>query len=299
MAQNPPAAPGWELYRSFLAVVRAGSLSGAARALQATQPTVGRHVDALEAALGISLFTRSQNGLAPTPAALEMLPAAEAMSSAAEALARTASGASAGESGTVRITASEVIGGEVLPALLADFGRRHPRVVIELALTNRTEDLLRRDADIAVRMARPTQQALVARRLGKVRLGLYAHRRYLAARGLPQSIDDLRHHAVIGFDRIPFQPKGGIAGRPISREMFSFRCDNDLAQLAALRAGVGIGGCQHNIARREPDLQAVLAEKISFELEMWLVMHRDQRESRRVRLLFDHLAAALTAYAAG
>lgn len=296
--KRPVTEPGWELYRSFLAVIRAGSLSGAARALAATQPTVGRHVDALESALGVALFVRSQNGLAPTPAALEMLPAAEAMASAAEALARAASGTDAGEQGTVRITASEVVGGEVLPALLADFGRLHPRIAIELALTNRHENLLRRDADIAVRMARPSQQALVARRLGKVGIGLYAHRRYLNARGAPRAIDELERHAVIGFDRVPFLPPGGIGGRVPTREMFSFRCDSDLAQLAALRAGIGIGGCQHGLARRDPDLLPVLPEKISFALEMWLAMHRDLRASRRVRLLFDHLARGLAQYAA-
>src|SRR5271163_506215 len=158
--------PGWELFRSFLEVVRDGSLSAAARRLALTQPTVGRHIDALEAALGLSLFTRSPRGLTPTPAALALEPHVEAMAAAAAALGRAASGEAAADRGAVRVTASDVIGCEVLPPILAAFRARHPGVALELTLTNRTENLARRDADIAVRMVRPTQSGLVARRIG-------------------------------------------------------------------------------------------------------------------------------------
>ena len=141
--------PGWELYRSFLAVVRERSLSGAARALRLTQPTIGRHVDALEEALGVSLFTRSQAGLLATAGAVQLLPYAEAMASAASALQRAASGEADEERGVVRITASEMIGTEVLPAALAAFRELYPRIDVELVLSNRSQDLLRRDVDIA------------------------------------------------------------------------------------------------------------------------------------------------------
>ena len=137
-----------------------GSLSGAARRLGLTQPTVGRHIDALEAALGLTLFTRSPRGLAPTTAALALAPHVEAMAASAAALARTASGEAAADRGVVRVTASEIIGCEVLPPILAAFRAEHPGIAVELALTNRNEDLARRDADIAVRMVRPTQSAL-------------------------------------------------------------------------------------------------------------------------------------------
>src|SRR5258707_7601178 len=99
--------PGWELYRSFLAVVRERSLSGAARTLSLTQPTIGRHIDALEEALGVSLFMRSQAGLLATPGAAALVPYAEAMASAARAISRVASGEAEEERGAVRITASE------------------------------------------------------------------------------------------------------------------------------------------------------------------------------------------------
>ena len=293
-------ALSWDELRTFVEVARDGSLSGAARRLGLSQPTVGRHIDALEAALGSTLFTRSPRGLTPTPAALALAPHVEAMAAAAAALARTASGEAAADRGVVRVTASEVIGCEVLPPILAAFHVEHPGIAIELALTNRNEDLARRDADIAVRMVRPTQSGLVARRIGTARIGLYADRDYLARFGEPRSLADLRSHCVIGFDRDNRSFRGaGDFARGLTREDFGFRCDNDLAQLAALRAGFGIGGCQENIARRTPELVAVLPNAIEYALEVWLVMHENLKTTRRVRLLFDHLAAGLTDYVKG
>lgn len=286
--------PGWTLYRSFLEVARDGSLSAAARRLATTQPTIGRHIAALESDLKLSLFTRSQRGLHPTQAALDLLPHAEAMAAAADALSRAASGEAGADHGTVRVTASEVVGCEILPPILAAFRREHPGITLELALTNRNQDLLRRDADIAVRMTRPQQKALLARRIGDVTLGLYAHESYIAAFGAPRSIADLAKHCVIGFDQDDrsFRSVGPDAPA-FTREQFGFRSDNDLAQLAALRAGVGIGGCQTKIAARMPQLVRILPDSIAFKLEMWLAMHEDLRATRRVRLLFDYLGATL------
>jgi len=290
--------PGWDLYRSFLAVLHHGSLSAAARALDLTQPTLGRHIAELETALGQPLFVRSQAGLAPTRAALDLQPHAEAMAASAAALVRTASGARDEPEGTIRLTTSEIMGVEVLPPILTAFREAHPKIVIELVLSNPNQDLLRRDADIAVRMARPTQSALLARKLGMVPVGLFAHRRYLARHGTPQNLSDLANHAIIGFDA----DAGAIrslsqSGLSITREIFAFRSDSDHAQLAALRGGFGICGCQKRIAARERDLVAILPDAFRFDLEMWLVMHEDLRTSRRVRLLHDHLADALLAYA--
>ncbi len=291
--------PKWETYRSFLAVMTQGSLSAAARKLALTQPTIGRHIDALEADLGLPLFTRSQSGLIPTQGARELLTHAIAMASAADALVRAASGADAEERGTVRLTASVMIGGEVLPPILTAFREKHPSIAIELVLSDVAADLARRDADIAVRMVRPRQDALVAKKIGRIGLGLHAHRRYLAAHGAPQSLDDLAHHSVIGFDKetAVVQTLRKL-GMPLRREMFALRTDADLAQIAALRAGFGIGVCQYGIARRDPDLVAVLPGAFKFEIEMWLAMHRNLTGTRRMRLLFDHLSEGLGAYAA-
>jgi DNA-binding transcriptional LysR family regulator len=228
-----------------------------------------------------------------------LIPSAEAMAAAVEAAQRSASGEIDEEGGTVRITASEVMGGEVLPPILAKFHSRNPRISVELALSNRNEDLLRGDADIAVRMVRPTQGALVARRIGRIDIGLYGHRHYLKGRVIPRKLEDLRQHALIGYDRDQAYARLlERIGVPFTRDMFAFRSDSDLAQLAALRAGFGIGACQLGIARRKKDLVPLLHSELIIPMEVWLVMHRDLRSSRRIRLTFDLLAAELTNYAA-
>lgn len=297
MASNDP---GWELYRSFLVVMREGSLSAAARTLGMTQPSVGRHMRELEAVLGAALFARSPQGLTPTELARELVPHAQVMASAAAILQRTASAGREEISGTVRLTASEVIGAEVLPPILTVFRERHPGIVVELVLSNQTSDLLRRDADIAVRMVQPTQDALVARHVGRIELGLFAHRRYLDAHGQPSTLAELAGHALIGFDtEQPYIRRMRPGGLPYVRERFALRTDSDLAALAALRAGFGIGIAQVNLARRDPQLVRLLPDQLSLPLETWVAMHEDLRQSLRVRRLFDHLAEALQTYAGG
>jgi DNA-binding transcriptional LysR family regulator len=287
---------GWDLYRTFLAVVRAGSLSAAARRIGITQPTAGRHVRALEKSVGASLFTRSQRGLSVTEAARALVPHAEAMAAAADALSRASSGGTRGESGTVRLTAGEMMGCELLPPLLAEFSHRYPRIQLELTLSNRNLDLLRRDADIAVRMLRPTQKSLIARRVGVVPIGLFAHRRYIEAFGLPKGPEEISRHCLIGFDR-DMDVMNSASGPkvPFTREQFRFRCDSAAGQLAALRAGVGIGACFVTVGQRNPDLMRVFERTLNFHREVWLAIHRDARSTRRIKLLFDHLADRLTA----
>jgi DNA-binding transcriptional LysR family regulator len=290
--------PDWGHYRAFLAVLRHGTLSGAARELGLTQPTLGRQIAELERQLGTALFIRSQRGLVPTDAARDIAPHAETMAAAAGSMLRAASGGAGDAAGVVRITASDIIGAEVLPSLLARFRRAHPGVTIELVLSNRVDDLLSGEADIAVRMVRPSQQALVARQIGEIHLGLYAHRLYLAHSPAPQSLAALTsEHALIGFDQeTPFL-RDLLVRMPVSRSDFALRTDSDLAQLAAIRAGFGIGFIQHGIARRDPDLLPVLPE-VGFALQMWLVLHEDLRASRRLRLMMDHLAKGLGEYVA-
>jgi DNA-binding transcriptional LysR family regulator len=288
------ATPDWDLYRSFLAVMDAGSLSGAARQLNIAQPTVGRHVEALEAALGgAPLFTRSPGGLRPTETARALEPHARAMAVAADALIRTASGEADSVRGSVRVTASEVMGAEVLPAILTDFRETHPQVSIEMVLSNKPEDLLRRESDIAVRMVRPTQEALLARRVGSAWVGLFAHRRYVERHGAPDTLWDEGHNAI-GFDREPSDSRITRAlNIELTRDFFDFRSDSDLAQLAALRAGFGIGVAQIGIAARQPDLVRILPDAFAPELPVWIVMHEDLRTTPRCRAVFDALAEAL------
>jgi DNA-binding transcriptional LysR family regulator len=286
--------------RSFLAVLRLGSLSAAARSLGVTQPTVGRHIAQLQKSLGRRvLFTRSQTGLMPTAAAHELRPHAEDMAAAAAAFVRMASADLEETAGVVRLSAADVMGVEVLPPILAEFRQRHSDTVIELSLSNQLADLLRRDADIAVRMVRPKQKALLARRAGKVSLGFHAHRRYLERHGYPERLEDLTHHTLIGFDRIlPFSNLLDAVPLSVTRELFAFRCDNDLAQMAALRSGFGIGICQIGIARRDPDLLPLLDKQFKVDMEIWIVMHDDLKRVARMRSLFDHLAVNLAQFAA-
>jgi len=294
--------PGWELFRTFRGVMKDGSLSAAARSLGLAQPTVGRHVAALERSLGLVLFTRSQAGLMPTEAAHALLPYADGMAVTAAALQRMASNqgdrTGAGIKGTVRITASEVIGVEVLPPILARLHEQHPGLVIELVLTSRVQDLLRREADIAVRMTAPKHEALVARRIGHIEVGLHAHPDYLARHGTPRTEAELRTHALIAFDEeTPFIRSVGKALGGPRRDAFALRTDSDLAQLAAIRAGYGIGFCQVGLARRDPLLVRVLRKRFSLPLDTWLAMHEDLRDSPRCKLVFQALADGLSAYA--
>src|SRR5215467_14302786 len=284
----------WELCRSFLAVLREGNLSRAAGALQLTQPTLGRHIDELEKALGVSLFTRSPQGLKPTAEALQLKPHAQAMAASAEALVRAASGGSEEARGTVRVTVPELVGTEVMPPILTSFRAKHPAIAIELVLTNATENLLERESDVAVRLVPPAQGALLARKLGQVRFGFYAHRDYIARYGMPRSLAELRNHALIGFDKEPVNIRVlRNTPSPVSREAFALRCDSPVAQVAMGRAGFGIGRNADFIVRQDPNLVPVLAEDYGMQTEMWVVMHEGQRGVRRARLVFDHLAVSL------
>lgn len=290
---------GWELYRSYLSVLKEGSLSGAARAMGIAQPTVGRHIAALEKSLGVVLFTRSQLGLLPTESARALEPFAQAMSSSAAALLRAAEGQGDGIQGTVRVTASEVMGVEVLPPILAQLQATYPDLKIELVLSNRVQDLLKREADIAIRMTQPKQEQLIARHIGAVKLGLYAHKKYLRKRGTPQALADLAQHALIGFDEETPFVRAARKGFPLwSRDNFAMRTDNDLAQLAMIRAGGGIGICQAALAARDPQLVHLLPDILPMSLETWLTMHEDLRNNPRCKVTFDALLQGLQNYMA-
>ncbi|WP_322102254.1 LysR family transcriptional regulator [Paraburkholderia sp. J41] len=290
---------GWELYRTFLAVLQEGSLSGAARGLGITQPTAGRHIEALERALKVTLFTRSQTGLQPTDVAIALRSHAETMQSTAESLERAARdhGEGAQAQGVVRVAASEVVGVEVLPPIIAALRERHPRLVIELVLSNRVQDLLKREADVAVRMVRPAQRQLVARRIGNIELGLHAHRDYLAAHGTPRNLTALWEHAIIGYDRpTAFVREASKAFPGYTRAALSLRTDTDLAQLALIRAGAGIGVCQVELARRNDKLVRLLPKLVALQLETWVTMHENLRNSAGCRATFDALVDGLLQY---
>jgi DNA-binding transcriptional LysR family regulator len=287
--------PSWDLYGAFLAVMQTGSLSGASRALGLTQPTVRRQIEALEDSLGAALFTRAQNGLTPTDIARATLPHAEAIAASARALVRAASAPADDDRGTVRLTCSVMIGSEVLPPILTRLRADHPGLQLELALDDRNQDLLRREADVAIRMTAPTQANLLRKKAATIELGLFASPAYLARHPAPKTVADaIKHHALIGPDRARFGfDVLAQIGFPVTARDLALRTDNDVAARAAVRAGFGIGICQLPLAA---DLVRVLP-KIRFALDAWVVTHEDLKDVRRVRLVVDRLTAELARYA--
>ena len=284
----------WGLLRSFIAVVEAGSLSTAAKRTGTTQPTLSRHIRELEAALSVRLFTRSVRGLDPTDAALSLIDDARAMSNAAEALVLKAQGRSQRLIGTVRITASVVVANLLLPPILAAFRETEPDIQIELVASDLAQNLLRRDADIALRMFDPTQNALIARRLGDTPLGLFGARAFIR-RGSPiRTVTDMLTRGVIGFDRGDGILKAFAAqGHPVTRENFPVRCDDQMVYWNLLLAGAGLGFTQVLLASRHPELERVEVGLRLPVLPVWLVMHEEVRGNARIRRVADFVGAAL------
>jgi DNA-binding transcriptional LysR family regulator len=287
----------WEQHRTFLSVLREGSLSGAARALALAQPTVRRRIAALEQEAGVALFARAPDGLVPTAAALALRPHAEAMEIAARAFQRDAARGD-GVTGEVRVSASEVIAIEVLPPILAQLRVDQPGITVSLSPSNRNEDLLRREADVAVRMVPPEQGALVAQYVGNAELGIHAHQRLLADRALPDSIAAVRAIGLVGTESDNAVLRAMRArGLTIDAGDFAFRSDSDLAHLAAIRAGLGAGFMQLALARRDPALVRLLPD-VTHALDTWVAMHEDLRHSAPVRAVFDALVAGMKRYLA-
>ena len=285
----------WRLVRSFLAVLDQGSLLAAARALNVSQPTLGRHITELESQLDSVLFERTGRGLVPTRTAAQLAEAARQMQDGAVQLSRTLAGTRTQAGGTVRITASVPVAVQLLPHLLLDLRLTLPDIQIEIVSSNQVSNLLRREADIAIRMVRPDQTSLVARKLGDAPVGAYAHRDYLARRGTPAQPTELLQHELIGSDTDPAIRQGFEAmGYPVPREAFALRSDDLLVQWQAVRAGLGIGFLADYQARLDPAVQPVLAGQLQIPpLPMWLAVHREIRTSRHIRAVFDFLATAL------
>jgi len=284
----------WSLVRSFLAVLEKGSLLAASRDLQLSQPTIGRHVAELESQLGLVLFDRNGRGLLPTEAAYHLADSARIMQSGADQLARNVMGADLGASGTVRITASQPVSCYVLPPLLAQMRLSLPDVQVEWVASNEVSNLLRREADIAVRMVQPQQASIIARRVGKVTLRACAHQDYLRRRGVPRQPSDLLAHDLIGGDRNDDTLKGFAAqGLVVGREQFAFRADDLIVVWQAVRAGLGVGFVSEHLIRSDPAVIPVLPKLKIEPLPVWLAVHKEIRTSKRIRAVYDFLADAL------
>lgn len=289
-----PETPDWGLLRAFVAVMRAGSLSAAAVQIGVTQPTVGRQIKALEQQVGEALFDRVPQGLRPTARAQSLFEYANALEQAASALAGAIAERPEAPSGPVRITANEAFGVLVLPKLLKEFAEANQGVEIELSITNKVQNLLRRDADIAIRYLRPEQPDLIARRVGRMELGLFAHPSYVAQHGLPKTLQDLLNHRLIG----PDQDEYGFRlfanrGLNLRRQDLALRSDNLLAQEAAVRAGLGIGVMQITTMLRGEPLVRLLPEVFAPMLSVWIVGHPGVQQPGRFRSAFTYLSNTL------
>lgn len=286
----------WSLVPSFLAVLHQGSLLGASRQLKASQPTVGRHVAELERQLGVVLFERTGRGLAPTQTALRLAEAARAMEAGAQQIARQM-GAEQSIAGSVRISASQPVACYLLPPILADMRKALPEVQVELVVTNQISNLLRREADIAVRMVEPQQGSLVARRIGKVTIQACAHQDYVRRRGMPRQPADLLSHDLIGGDQDQEVIKGFAAlGHVLAREDFAFRTDDLVAGWQAVRAGLGVGFAASYLTRSDREVVPLLPGLKIPPRPVWLAVHREIRGNPRIRAAFNFLAESMPPY---
>ncbi|EAU55143.1 LysR family transcriptional regulator [Mariprofundus ferrooxydans] len=282
----------WELIRSFLAVADAGSLSAAARSLELSQPTLSRNIQTLESHTRLNLFKRTSQGLNLTEEGTALVEAAQQMNNSAETFARQVSGLSTELNGEIRISANEIVGIYLLPAVIAAFRKQHPAVHIEIVISNRASNLNKREADIALRMFHPKQPDLVARRLPDMPLGFYAHKSYLDQHGTPESFNELREHALIGFDQNRDFIDGARAmGFTFSNNDFELRTDSLMLQIQLALQGCGIVGTHVGVARQWPEMKRILEWAPIPPLEFWVVCHADTQYNARIRAFKRHLIA--------
>lgn len=290
------AKTDWSLIQSFLAVAQTGSLSAAARKLGRSQPTLGRHIHTLEDQLGTPLFERHPRGLRLSETGRDLLAPAQHMADAMNQLTLTAAGQSQRLDGTVRITASIFASHYVLPDILALIRQEEPLIQLELVPSDASENLLFQEADIAVRMYRPTQMDVITQHITDLEIGIFAARRYLDRRGRPDNAMDLMRHDLIGYDSNDLIIRTmREMGWPATRDMFTTRCDNQASYWQLLRAGCGIGFSQSNVARKDPEVEELDLGLDLPPLPVWLTAHQAMRQTPRIRRVWSLLAEGLRA----
>lgn len=276
--------------RAFLATAELGSLSAAARALGATQPTLSRQVAALEQHLGLLLFERQGKSLQLTEAGRRLLVHVTNMGAAASSISMAASGEANSVSGLVRITASDLVAAQILPAVLLKLHQTVPTISVEVIATNAISDLMRREADIAIRHVRPTQPSLIARRCRDTTAHLYASKDYIRKHGRPTSPKDLAHSSFVGYsDAGQLIPELNARGIPVTDDNFRWKANNIVAAWELVKAGLGIGVIFKEVGELEPSVEQLLPHIEPFPAQTWLVTHREVQGSRRIRIVYDLL----------
>jgi len=284
----------WNQTRAFLATAEEGSLSAAARVLGLTQPTLGRQVTALEEALGVALFERVGRGLVLTHTGRAVLEEVRAMGEAAARVALVAAGRSEDVAGKVSVSVSDVIAAYVMPGLMLELGARAPEIVIDLVVTNSLSDLMRREADIAIRHVRPEEPELISRALRAGQVGLWAAPEFLRRHGRPGRLQDLAGLPFVGMSdaagMVGYLTSWGVPSRV---EDICLTSDSMVAAWEMVRRGLGIGVMSDEIALSTGGVERVLPDFSPMSVEVWLTTHRELRTSRRIRVVFDFLAEAL------
>ena len=289
--------PNWSLLQSFAAVAEYGSLSAAARAIGVSQPTLSRHVSELEKMIGQRLFSRTHAGLYLSPEGEHLIHHVELMNDAAHHfILQTESNNNKPEalSGTVRITASQIMATYILPDILNKLNQQEPNLTIELIASDKTENLLRREADIAIRMYRPTQDDVITKRVAELPIGMFAAHSYIKKHGSSMTRDNIFNHKFIGYDRSSLIIDGfKHAGFEINRDFFTFRSDDQVVCWQMALAGLGIAFIPLQIGNIESRVAAVEIDVEIKGLPVWLTAHAELQRSVRVRFVYDFLATAL------
>lgn len=284
----------WNRARAFLVTAEEGSFSAAARALGMAQPTIGRQVAGLEETLGVTLFERVGRGLVLTPTGVELVEHVRAMGDAATRVSRVAAGQSLSLDGAICISASDVIATYILPPIIAEIRTAHPGIEIEIVSTNQASDLGRREADIAIRSFRPTEPELVSRKIRDDNAYLYATPGYLETLGNPTTPAELSRGEFVGFDHTDMLMNGlNALGLSLTPDSFPWVTANQHVQWALVTQGSGIGIMMEEVGDADPRVTRALPDLPAFPVPTWLTSHRDVRTSRRVRVVFDMLAAGL------
>lgn len=284
----------WNQARAFLATAEEGSLSAAARALNQTQPTLGRQVAALEEALGVALFERVGRGFELTGPGRAVLEHVKSMAEAATQVSLVASGQAQSIEGKILITASDVLSAFWLPGFIAQMKEIAPRLAISVVADDNIRDIQRREADIAIRHVRPEQPNLIARLVREEHAHFYASRAYLQRQGTPANARKLADHHFIHFgepaELIAYLDAEGIRLTPAH---FPYGSRSGLVGWEMARAGLGIVAMSDSIAKATPEMTRVLDADFSITFPIWLATHRELHTSKRIRLVYDHLAAYL------
>lgn len=284
----------WNQLKAFLETAETGSLTAAARKLGLTQPTLSRQVAAIEQRLGVTLFERVGKAMALTPSGLDLLEHARAMGIAARALGLAASGRSEAAGGVVSVSVTDALACHLLPPLVQELRAREPGIVIEVIPSNALSDLLRREADIAIRHVKPEQPELIARLVREATAGFYASEAWVGIHGHPRTAAEAAHLPFVGSDRSgQYLAHLRQHGLPVSETSFSCYVDHTEAHWALVRQGLGIGAMMDEVARLTPGIVRVLDEVPPVRFPIWLVSHRELRTSRPIRVVFEALAQGL------